>query len=501
MMWLVVLGVVVAILIVLAVIDLVQTKHAIRRNFPLIGRLRYLLEKLGPELRQYIVTDNDEERPFNRDQRRWIYSTAKNENPYFGFGTDNKMELPEYLLIRHAAFPHRPSHHDELSPIPAAKVMGEWRDRDKAFRPASIVNISAMSFGSLSAAAVEALNRGAALAGCLQNTGEGGISDHHRHGGDLIFQIGTGYFGARNGQGRFDLDLLQERVMTDPVKAIEFKLSQGAKPGLGGVLPAAKVTAEIAAVRGVEVGVTVASPSSHREFDSVSTMIDFIERVANTTGVPVGIKSAVGQRSFWLELAEEMQRTDRGPDFISIDGGEGGTGAAPLVFSDNVALPFRRGFAEVYRAFAARGMHEKVVWVGSGKLGFPGEGLLAMALGADLLNVGREAMLAIGCIQAQECHTGHCPTGVATQSKRLMRGLDPTDKSVRAANYLVALRYDLSRLANACGHPHPALVDGETIDLMVNGADVRSAWDHFDYEASWRDSASHRLSEVAKLMA
>jgi len=501
MIWLVILTVVIGVAVVLGIIDVVQTKHAIRRNYPVIGRLRYVLERLGPELRQYIVTDNDEERPFNRDQRRWVYSAAKDENQYFGFGTDNKMVLPQYLLVRHSAFPHQPVLEDELSSIPVAKVMGEWRDRPKAFRPASVINISAMSFGSLSAAAIEALNKGAAKAGCLHNTGEGGISPHHLHGGDLIFQIGTGYFGVRDAAGNFDLDELVAKVSSMPVQAVEFKLSQGAKPGLGGVLPGVKVTRQIASVRGVEVGKTVVSPSRHTEFDSISSMIDFIERVADACGVPVGIKSAVGQRAFWSELADEMKATDRGPDFITIDGGEGGTGAAPLVFSDNVSLPFRQAFAEVFKTFADRGMHEQIVWGGGGKLGFPGEALLAMTLGVDMVNVARETMLALGCIQAQECHTGHCPTGVATQRQWLVRGLDPTDKSARVANYLVSFRHDLLRLAHACGHAHPAMVDGEAMDLMLEGDEIVGLWDKYGYESSWRSPAEQRLKAVGELMA
>ncbi len=500
MIWLIVLALVVVVLIVLAVIDLVQTKHAIRRNYPLVGRLRYLLERVGPELRQYIVTSNDEERPFSRDQRRWVYSSAKRENPYFGFGTDNRMDGPEYPLIRHASFPYQPAVEHERAPIPVAKVLGEWRNRPGAFRPASVINVSAMSFGSLSSAAVEALNRGVAIAGALHNTGEGGISRHHLHGGELIYQLGTGYFGARDANGDFDLDLLVAKVDQHPVKAVEFKLSQGAKPGLGGVLPGAKVTAEIAEVRGVEVGRTVASPAAHTAFDSVPSMVAFIERVADACGVPVGIKAAVGQLQFWRELADEMKATGRGPDFISIDGGEGGTGAAPLVFSDHVALPFRIGFAEVYSIFAERDLHEQVVWGGAGKLGFPGEALVAMALGVDMINVAREAMFAVGCIQAQECHTGHCPTGVATQTTRLVRGLDPTDKSARVANYLISFRHDLLRLANACGEPHPAMVPGDAIDLLVEGDATVPLWQKYRYEPSWRDAGSDRLKAVGELM-
>lgn len=501
MIWLFVLALIGTVILWLAIIDLIQTKQAIRRNYPVIGRLRYMLERIGPELRQYIVTDNDEERPFSRDQRRWVYATAKKDNQYFGFGTDNKMDLPQYLLIRHAPFPHMAVHDDESHPLPVAKVMGEWRGRRQAFRPGSVVAISAMSFGSLSGRAIEALNKGAALSGSLHNTGEGGISDHHRHGGDLIFQLGTGYFGARSSEGRLDLDRLVEQVATAPVKAIEIKLSQGAKPGLGGVLPAAKVTAEIAAARGVPQGVTVASPARHAEFDSIPTMLAFIERVADATGVPVGIKSAVGQRQFWSELADAMAATGSGPDFIAIDGGEGGTGAAPLVFADNVALPFRLAFSEVYRAFAERHMHEKVVWAGAGKLGFPGEALLAMSLGVDLVYVGREAMLAVGCIQAQKCHTGHCPTGVATQQRWFVRGLDPTDKSVRTANYLIGVRHGLLQLANACGHAHPAQVDGRSIDLFLDGSRTESAWEHFGYDEAWRVDGAARIDGLDTLMA
>jgi glutamate synthase domain-containing protein 2 len=487
--WLVAGGAVLVALAYLALYDLFQTRHTIRRNFPLIGRLRYVLEALGPELRQYIVTDNDEERPFSRDQRRWVYSTAKKENQYFGFGTDNRMDSASYPLFRHAAFPYQPAQ-DDRAVVPAAKVLGEWRQREGAFRPQSIVGISAMSFGSLSGAAIESLNRGAAMAGCLHNTGEGGVSKHHLNGGELIFQLGTGYFGARSPEGRFDLEAAQRLVDTTPVRAIEIKLSQGAKPGLGGVLPGKKVTAEIAEARGVPIGQTVASPARHAEFSTVDELIDFVELVATGCGVPVGIKSAVGQRAFWVELAQAMVERGQGPDFISIDGGEGGTGAAPLVFSDHVSLPFRRGFSEVFHVFAEASLHDRVTWIGAGRLGFPGEAMVAMSLGVDMINVGREAMLAIGCIQAQECHTGHCPTGVATHSSWLTRGLDPSDKSVRAANYLTNLQQELLQLAHACGVAHPGDVGGDMIELLVGDGQTETVWERFGYQPDWFAKAS-----------
>ena len=277
----------------------------------------------------------------------------------------------------------------------------------------------------------------------MQNTGEGGISPHHLHGGELIWQLGTGYFGARGPGGRFDREEFLRKVQQHPVRAIEIKLSQGAKPGLGGVLPGAKVTAEISNIRGVTMGETVISPSGHREFSTVDEMLDFVEELGEISGLPIGIKSAVGELGFWEELADRMASEERGVDYIAIDGGEGGTGAAPFAFSDHVALPFKVGFSRVYRVFAERGVQNDVVWIGSGKLGFPETGLLSFCLGADMIAVGREAMMAIGCIQAQKCHTDHCPVGIATQNPRYTRGLDVGLKSVRAANYVRSLRRDL----------------------------------------------------------
>src|SRR5215213_9852583 len=319
-----------------AVRDLRQRQHALLRNFPVLGHFRYLLEAVGPELRQYIVTSNDEERPFSRDQRRWVYASAKREINTFGFGTDNEMEAIDSLLVfKQSPFPVPPPAKGEpgAAPdyrLPAGKVIGGFHRRAGAFRPPSLVNISGMSYGSLSPVAVEALNRGAAVAGCLHNTGEGGLAPAHRHGGELVFQIGTGYFGCRDEQGRFSLERLLERVAEAPVRALEIKLSQGAKPGLGGMLPAAKVTAEIAAIRGVPEGRDCVSPPRHTEFGDVDGLIAFVERLAEATGLPVGIKSAVGDLGFWETLAERMSSTGGGPDFVTIDGGEGGTGAAPM---------------------------------------------------------------------------------------------------------------------------------------------------------------------------
>jgi glutamate synthase (ferredoxin) len=485
-MWLMIGLVVVVLLAGLVVWDLTQKRHAILRNFPIIGHFRYLLEAVGPELRQYIVTSNDEERPFSRDQRTWVYTSAKRVNNYFGFGSDNDMETkPNYLVIHHSPFPLDDPHPgdsgwDPEHRLPCAKVIGAARERAKAFRPASVVNISGMSFGSLSHAAIEALNRGAAIAGCWHNTGEGGVSPWHQSGGDLVWQLGTGYFGARTPDGNLDLDRLVEVVAAIPsIRAIEIKLSQGAKPGLGGVLPAAKVTPIIAEIRGVELGRSCLSPARHRAFRDVDEMLDLVEAIAGRTGLPVGIKSAVSGERFWLELAASMEDGSRGVDFIAIDGGEGGTGAAPLVFSDHVALPFKLAFSRVYRIFAERGLSDRVVFQGSGKLGFPEQAALAMALGCDLIAVAREAMLAIGCIQAQRCHTGHCPTGVATHNRWLVRGLDPTDKAARLANYVVTLRAELLRIARAGGVAHPGDLRPDQFEILDGTFGARTAAEVF----------------------
>ena len=488
-----------------AVKDLTQKRHAILRNYPVLGHARFLLETIGPELRQYVVAANDEERPFSRDQRRWVYASAKLENNYFGFGTDNDLEHGSgNVVVRHRTFSdHHPTHGSvgQNATLPSAKVLGGPRGRRHAFRPESVVNVSGMSFGSLSGNAVEAINRGAAAAGALHNTGEGAVSEHHLHGAGLVFQIGTAYFGCRDEEGHFSLERLQELIARAPVKALEVKLSQGAKPGLGGVLPGPKVSEEIARVRGVPQGVDCLSPSRHAEFDDVDSMLDFVEMLAAETGLPVGIKSAVGNMDFWHQLADEMAGRERGVDFISIDGGEGGTGASPLVFTDAVSLPFRLGFARVYRVFAERGLHEDVTFIGAGKLGLPDNAVVAFALGADMVSVAREAMLAAGCIQAQKCHTGECPTGVATQNKWLEHGLDPLLKGDRVANYLKTLRRDLLKVAETCGVAHPALLTPRDVEVLEALSDGRLLDEIYDYEPGWGLPSAADRAEIVRLMA
>ena len=450
----------------------IQKKHAILHNFPVVGHARYLLERIGPELRQYWVAHDKEERPFNRSERAWVYATAKGQNNNFGFGTSEELYQTGYPIIKHATFPF-PSEqavHPEGDPtaIPCAKIMGAKHGRKKAYRPGSIVNISAMSFGSLGARAITAMNIGAHKAGAFHNTGEGGVSPYHKKGGDLVYQLGTGYYGARTADGQLCLDTLEQVIAETPaIKAIEIKLSQGAKPGKGGILPGSKVTEEIGRIRGIPVGKSCLSPNAHRAFGNVNELIECIERIAERTGLPVGIKSAVGKASFWTELAGRMRELGGGPDFIAIDGGEGGTGAAPLTFADHVSLPFKIGFDRVYTAFQSIGVAQDVVWMGSGKLGFPDRVVVAMAMGCDVICVAREAMMAVGCIQAQKCHTGHCPAGVATQNKWLQAGLSVDDKSERMARYIKSLRKEILNLTHAAGYEHPCQFNPSDVEFYT----------------------------------
>ena len=359
-----------------------------------------------------------------------------------------------------------------------------------------------MSFGSLSGPAVEALNRGSQIADCLQSTGEGGVSSHHLIGGDLVWQIGTGYFGCRELDGRFSMARLKDVIDRTPqIRAVEIKLSQGAKPGVGGLLPRAKISPEIAEIRGVPTDRDCVSPAAHSAFRNADEMLDFVESIANETGLPVGIKSAVGDSTFWEQLARLMVGGARGVDFITIDGGEGGTGAGPLVFTDHVALPFKVGFSRVQKIFTAHGVHQQIVFVGSGKLGFPEAAVFAFALGADLINVGREAMIAIGCIQAQQCHTNHCPTGVATQHPWLVRGLDPTLKAARLANYILTLRRDVLSLSRACGAPHPSLITADQLELLDDRFGAKTVAELFGYGRGFGLPSNMDCDEVRRLMS
>lgn len=485
--------IIILILVLIALRDILQKKHTIQHNFPLVGHFRYMIEKIGPELRQYIVANNREELPFNRRQRSWIYASSKNENNYQGFGTDQNMQEAGYVFVKPAMLPYQlpfshphhavngkdPNHYT----IPSAKLIGEYNKRKRPYRPRSVINVSGMSFGSLSSKAIESLNKGSFAYGNYHNTGEGGLSPYHKFGADVVFNMGTSYFGVRDDDGNFRMDKLVAMVEKFPaVRMIELKLSQGAKPGKGGVLPGSKITAEIAEIRGVPVGKDVVSPPYHSAFSGVQGMVDFIEQMADATGIPIGIKSAVGKTDMWEELADIMVNTGKGPDFITIDGGEGGTGAAPPSFADHVSLPLVYAFSRIYKIFQARGLTDKITFIASGKLGLPAQAVMAFAMGADIVNVAREAMISIGCIQAQSCHTNRCPTGIATNNKWLEAGLDPAIKSNRFQNYMKTMAKEITEITHAAGYEHPCQFGMNDIDISMGDNNLtRSLAENYGY--------------------
>ncbi len=462
------------VLLIIAIRDVFfQKKHTISHNYPIIGHIRYLFESIGPEIRQYFVANNREELPFNRIERGWIYASAKKENNYEGFGTDRDIYAHQHIFINNAMIPYKigkdhPNTIDNCF-LPCAKVIGAFHKRKNPYRPASVINVSAMSFGSLSAKAIASLNNGIKIAGAYHNTGEGGLSPYHSNGGDVIFHFGTGYFGVRDDQGNFSMDKLIQLVNDNPfIKAIEIKLSQGAKPGKGGVLPAAKISKEIAKIRGVEIGKDVLSPPNHSAFSNVVEMVDFIEQIAEATGLPVGIKAAIGKLEQWEELASIMKSTNKGPDFITVDGGEGGTGAAPPSFADHVSLPWAYGFSDLYNLFNEEKLSDRIVFIASGKLGFPAKAAMAFAMGADCINVAREAMMSIGCIQAQVCHTNRCPSGIATQNKWLQNGINVSLKAERLAQYFKTFKKELIEITHATGYEHPCQFKMSDVDVNVD---------------------------------
>ncbi len=411
--------------------DVLQKKQAIRRNFPIIGHGRYLLEKIRPEIMQYFVETDTEGRPINRIFRSLIYQRAKSVTDTTPFGTQEDVYEPGYEWMEHSMYPRT---FETMDHNPRVLIGGP--DCRQPYS-ASILNISAMSFGALSKNAILALNGGAKTGLFAHNTGEGGISPYHlQHGGDLIWQIGTGYFGCRDEEGRFDPDLFEEKAALAQVKMIEIKISQGAKPGHGGILPAGKNTPEIAGIRHVKAGTTVASPPCHTAFTNPTEMMHFIAQLRKlSNGKPVGFKLCVGSRAEFLEVCRAMVSTGIKPDFITVDGGEGGTGAAPVEFSNSLGMPLRDGLAYVHDVLKGHGLRPDIKILAAGKIITAFHMIRAMALGADVCYSARAMMLAVGCIQALQCNSNTCPTGVATQDPVLMKGLDPANKRDRVANF------------------------------------------------------------------
>ena len=450
--FLVVLGTGLLAVMVMYIVDRTQRKHAIRRNFPVIGRFRGYFEHMGEFIRQYFFAMDREELPFNRAQRSWAYRAAKDVNNTGAFGSTKDLRPEGTVLFVNCMFPQLESETHEFSEI----EFGPYAR--KPYKTRSFFNISAMSYGSLSRPAVRALSHGAKSAGIWLNTGEGGISPWHLEGDcDVVFQIGTAKYGARDGEGRLSDERLKLIGEMPQVKMIELKLSQGAKPGKGGILPAVKVTEEIAEIRGIPVGVASISPNRHPEIHSVADILDMVSHIREVSGLPTGFKCVVGAYGWLDEFCTLIHErgVEHAPDFITIDSGDGGTGAAPLPLMDEMGLPVRESLPMVVDKLNEYGLKKRIRVIASGKRVTPSEVAWALCAGADAVNSARGFMFALGCIQALQCNRNTCPTGVTTHDKRLQRGLVPEDKSVRVANYAKNMMKEVAIIAHSCGVPEP----------------------------------------------
>ena len=462
-------------LAITGLIDVTQTRQSIRRNYPILSHFRFFFEEIRPEIRQYFLESDTEEIPFSRQQRAIVYQRAKNAVDKRAFGTQKDVYAPQYEWINHSMAPSEIVGHNFRVKIGGPQCTQPYS--------ASVFNISAMSFGALSANAVLALNAGAKRGGFYHDTGEGSISRYHReHGGDLVWEIGSGYFGCRNKDASFSAANFAKNALAANVKMIELKLSQGAKPGHGGVLPGAKVTPEIAEARGVMVGEDCISPAKHSAFDSPIGLLKFIEQLRTLSGgKPTGFKLAIGHPWEWFGICKAMLETGIRPDFIVVDGGEGGTGAAPLEFTDHVGAPLREGLLLVHNTLVGLNLRHEIKLGASGKIVTAFDITRAMALGADWCNSARGFMFSLGCIQAQACHTGKCPTGVTTQDKLRQRALVPADKAERVYQFHQNTLKALKELVAAAGLEHPNEMGPEHLIRRISSTEVRSlaALHHF----------------------
>ncbi len=447
-----VVGLVILVIAITYVIDVTQKEHAIKRNYPVIGRFRYFFERLGEFFRQYFFAMDREELPFNRAQRNWVYRAAKDRSRTVAFGSTRDIRSPGTVLFVNCPFPTL-----EVDAVEASEItIGPYCKQP--YTTNSFFNISAMSFGALSKPAVLALSRGAYKAGCWMNTGEGGLSPYHLEGGaDLVFQIGTAKYGVRDITGKLDDTKLKEVAAHTQVKMFEIKLSQGAKPGKGGILPAEKVTEEIAKIRGIKQGEASISPNRHTDIDSTEDLLDMVCRIRRVTGKPVGFKAVLGL-SGWLDTLFECIKKrgiECAPDFITIDSADGGTGAAPMSLMDDVGMPLRESLALVVNKLKEFGLRERIKVIASGKLVTPTEVAWALCVGADFVNSARGFMFSLGCIQALQCNKNTCPTGITTHDKNLQKGLDPDSKSVRVQQYVNNLVKEVGTIAHSCGVKEP----------------------------------------------
>ncbi|MBM1107356.1 FMN-binding glutamate synthase family protein [Aurantibacter crassamenti] len=451
-------------LVIMGLFDIFQKSHTIRRNFPVLGRFRYLLESIRPEIMQYFVETDTEGRPLNRILRSLIYRRAKGANDTEPFGTQKDLYHSGYEWMEHSMYAKQ--NPKEIGDFPRLIIGG--KDCKQPYS-SSLLNISAMSFGSLSNNAIMSLNKGAKMGNFAHNTGEGGISDHHlKYGGDLIWQIGTGYFGCRNEDGTFNEASFQQNALRPEVKMIEIKLSQGAKPGHGGILPAIKNTEEIAKIRHIKPGIAVHSPPSHSAFADPIQFMYFIKKLRDLSeGKPIGFKLCLGRKQEFMDFCEAMIFTGITPDFITVDGGEGGTGAAPIEFSNTMGMPLREGLIFVIDTLVGFGLRNDIKVIVAGKIITGFHMARAIALGADGCNSARAMMLAIGCIQALQCNTNTCPVGVATQNKSLVRGLVVDDKAPRAKNFHEATIHSFLELVAAAGLNGPSELRREHISKRI----------------------------------
>ena len=464
-------------LVLLGIADMQQKKQTLKRNFPIVGRMRWWAEWMRPKVYQYFVESDTDGAPYNRLSRNVIYQRAKKVNDSTPFGTQLNVYETGYEWLGHSINPLH-HHHDMLDP----RVLVGGPDCKQPYS-ASIFNISAMSFGSLSQNAIMALNGGAKLGGFAHNTGEGGLSPYHlKMGGDIFWQIGTGYFGCRHQDGTFNFDAFQERANLPNVKMIEIKLSQGAKPGHGGILPAAKVTDEIAKIRLVEKGKDVLSPPYHTAFNTPLEMLAFIKKLRELSGgKPVGFKLCIGQKGQFIAICKAMIKTGIMPDFITVDGGEGGTGAAPIEFSNSVGMPLREALAFVYDTLNGFGIKKHIKIIASGKVHTGFDLIRNFSIGADMCNGARAMLMAIGCIQALECNKNTCPTGVATQDPELFKGLDVTDKKVRVLNYHHETVKAAVELMCAAGIKHPDFMHRSHIFRRVSANQIQTYAELYPY--------------------
>lgn len=432
--------------------DKTQTKSTVRRNFPVVGRFRYLFEHLGEFFRQYFFALDREEMPFNRAQRSWVYRAAKGVDNTVAFGSTMNLTPAGTPIFVNCPYPTLESDTAETGPM----TIGPYARRP--YEATSIFNVSAMSYGALSKPATLALSRGSKMANNWLNTGEGGLSPWHLEGGcDIVFQIGTAKYGVRDEHGNLSEQKLSELGEIEQVKMIELKLSQGAKPGKGGILPGEKVTAEIAAIRGIPEGQDSISPNRHPEIDSAADLLDMIAFIRSASGLPVGFKSVIGAYGWLEELFEEINRrgVESAPDFITVDSGDGGTGAAPMSLMDCVGLTIRESLPLVVDLLKKHGLRERIRVVASGKLINPADAAWALCVGADFINSARGFMFALGCIQALQCNKNTCPTGITTHDKKLQRGLVPQDKAARVAQYSKSMRKEIGIIAHSCGVREP----------------------------------------------